>query len=233
MTQPKPQDRFTIGRTVGAVRATAAAFGIYAGILGMEHGFFEMLQGNIATKGLKIMAAGFELPFPFGHEPAMTLIPNFLATGIVAMIIGLAIVVWSAAFVQKKHGAKVLLLLSIALLLFGGGFGPISLLIIACIGAGRIGKPHTWNQTHLSAGLARFLAMLWPWSLAAALLWAPGEFIAGQIYHLKNDHSQTLGNLNLVLSYPMLGLFILTLIAGFAHEIEKQEVQGVGSRKQD
>ena len=64
---------------------------------------------------------------------------------------------------------------------------------------------------------------MWRWSLVAALLWVPGEFVAGQIYHLKNDHSQTLTNLNLLLSYPMLGLFALTLIAGFTHEIERQK----------
>ena len=67
------------------------------------------------------------------------------------------------------------------------------------------------------------LARLWRWSLVAALLWVPGEFVVGQIYHLKNDHSQTLTNLNLLLSYPMLGLFALTLIAGFAHEIARQK----------
>ena len=210
-------------RKVNAVKVTAAVFGVYAGFLGMEHGYFETLQGNLEPKSQKIMAVGFELPFPFGHEPALTVIPNFLATGIVAMIVGLAIIVWSALFVQKKHGAAILLLLSIALLLFGGGFGPISLLIVACIGASRIGKPLKWWRSNLSTRLWRFLATLWPWSLAAALLWVPGEFVVGQIYHLKNDHSQTLTNLNLLLSYPMLGLFALTLIAGFTHEIERQK----------
>jgi hypothetical protein len=222
MTQPKSKNRVVIERKVNAVKATAAVYGAYAGLLGMEHGYFETLQGNLATKSLKIMAAGFELPFPFGHEPAMTVIPNFLATGIVAMLVGLAIIVWSALFVQKKHGAAILLLLSIALLFFGGGFGPISLLIIACIGAGRIDKPLKWWQRCLPGSLSRVLARLWYWSFAAALLWVPLEFVLGQIFHLRNDHSQTLTNLNLLLCYPMLGLFALTLIAGFAHEIDKQ-----------
>ena len=224
MTQTKEQDRIGMGRSVDAVRATAAAFGVYAGILGMEHGYFETLQGSVAPKSLKILAvSGWELPFPFGHEPAMTLIPNFLATGIVAMVVGLSIVVWSAFFVQSKHGALGLCLLSILLLLVGGGFGPISLLITACIGASRIGKPLTWWQTCMPVSLRRGLAWVWRWSLIAALLWVPGEFVAGQILHLKNDHRQILTNLNLLLSYPMLGLFVLTLIAGFAHEAERQK----------
>jgi hypothetical protein len=119
---------------IGAVRTTAAAFGVYAGILGMEHGYFETLQGNVAPRGLKVLAVSpSELPFPFGHEPAMTVIPNLLVTGILAILAGFAIILWSSAFLQTRHGAAILLLLSVLLLLVGGGFGPISLLITACI----------------------------------------------------------------------------------------------------
>ncbi|MGP8175329.1 MAG: hypothetical protein ACLP7O_12390, partial [Terracidiphilus sp.] len=129
MTQTRAQDRIGMSRGVDAVRATAAAFGVYAGILGIEHGYFETLQGNAAPKGLKILAVSpWELPFPFGHEPAMTLIPNFLVTGIAAMIAGLSIVLWSVWLPQKRYSAAVLVLLSVILLLVGGGFGPISLL---------------------------------------------------------------------------------------------------------
>jgi len=208
---------------IRAVKATAAVFGVYAGILGMEHGYFETLQGNVAPKGLRIMAASpFELPFPFGHEPAMTVIPSFLLTGIAAIVVGLTIILWSAAFIETKHGAAVLLLLSVVLLLVGGGFGPMSLLIVACIGASRIDRPLTWWRTHLPANSRRVIAKTWIWWFAAALLWVPTEFAAGRILNLKNDHSQTLSNLNLMLSYPLLGFFALSLLSSFAHEIQWQ-----------
>lgn len=208
---------------IGAVRATSAVFGVYAGLLGTEHGYFEMLQGNVAPKGLKILAVSpSELPFPFGHEPAMTLVPSLLITGMLALVAGLAIIVWSAAFIQRRHGAIVLFLLSVLLLLVGGGFGPMSLLITACIGATRINKPLTWWRSHSPVALRRTLANLWPWFFAAALLWVPAEFVAGQLFNLKNDHRQTLTNFNLMLSYPMLAFFVLSLIAGFAHEIQRQ-----------
>ncbi len=210
---------------ISAVRATTAVFGVYAGILGMEHGYFETLQRNAAPKGLKILAVSpSELPFPFGHEPAMTIVPSFLVTGILAIIVGLAIVLWSAAFIQTKHGAGVLFLLSVQLLLVGGGFGPISLLITACIGATRINKPLTWRRTILPGGLGRVLAELWPLSFAAALLWVPAEFAIGQIFNLKNDHNQTLTNLNLMLSYPLLGFIALSLITAFARETQSRSV---------
>jgi hypothetical protein len=63
--------------------------------------------------------------------PAMTVIPNFLVTGVVAIIFALIILVWAAAFVQRKNGGVVLILLSIVLLLVGGGFLPPALGIIA------------------------------------------------------------------------------------------------------
>ena len=47
----------------------------------------------------------------------MSILPNFLITGILAMLIGLAIIIWSVGFVQRKQGGLVLMLLSIALLL--------------------------------------------------------------------------------------------------------------------
>ena len=209
--------------SISAVRATATAFGVYAGILGVEHGCFETLQGNVAPKALKILAVRpFELPFPFGHEPAMTIVPSFLVTGILAILVGLAIILWSVAFLQSRHGAGILFLLSVLLLLVGGGFGPISLLLAACVGATRINKPSTDGRAFLPAVLRQVLANLWPLSLAAALLWVPAEFVIGQVFHLKNDHSQTLANVNLLLSYPLLGFVLLSLITGFAREMERQ-----------
>lgn len=206
---------------------TASAFGAYGGLLGMEHGFFETLQGDVAPKSLKIMAVGsFELPFPFGHEPAMTLIPSFLVTGIAALIAGLAILVWSAAFVKRKDGAGVLLLLSVLLLLVGGGFGPISVLIVACIAASRIDRPLNLWRRILPVGLGSRLAKLWLWLLMGALLYVPAEFVVGQVLHLQNDHRQALTNMNLIFTYPMLGLFVLTLISGFAREIDRERTRG-------
>jgi len=223
LIQTKPPEPIAIAHHIDAVRVTALSFGVYAGLLGMEHGYFETLQGNVATNGLKVMAVGsFELPFPFGHEPAMTLIPNFLVTGVAALIVGLAVIVWSAVFVQKRYGAGILLLLSAILLLVGGGFGPISLLIVACIAASRIDKPMIWWRKHLPIGLRRVLAKLWVLSLVGALAYVPCEYVLGLVLRLKNDHRQVLDNLNLMLTYPMLGLFALTLVAGFAREADRR-----------
>ena len=97
-----------IRQKFGELGVTASAFGVYAGLLGMEHGFFETLQGNVVPKSVRIRAVSpWELSFPFGHEPALTLVPNLVLTGILAMIVGLSVIVWSTAFIQKKGGAVV------------------------------------------------------------------------------------------------------------------------------
>jgi hypothetical protein len=223
MTQTDPHNRKMTWRSIDAIRVTTTVFGVYAGLLGIEHGYFETLHGSVVPTSLRIMAvSGPGLPFPFGHEPAMTVVPNYLVTGILAILVGLMIILWSVAFVHKKHGAAVLSLLSILLLLVGGGFGPISLLIAACIGAGRINKPHTWWRKNLPAGPKRLLATLWPWSLAAVLGWVPVEVLLGQIFHLKNDSNQTLTNLNFLFSYPLLFFIVVALLTGLAHEAQRQ-----------
>ena len=57
----------------------------------------------------------------------MTLVVNFFVTGVLAIIVGLMVILWSAAFVQRKNGGVVLILFSVALLLVGGGLAPIPL----------------------------------------------------------------------------------------------------------
>lgn len=74
-----------------ATRTNVATLGTIFGISGMSHGFFEILQGSVPTDGLFISAIGeAQKMWPHGDEPAFTLIPNFLLTGIAAMIVGLA-----------------------------------------------------------------------------------------------------------------------------------------------
>jgi len=70
----------------------SSILGIYGGLLGFEHGIGEILQGNLAVPDIKINAYGSAgLPFPFGHEPAMTLLPTYLVTGSVAALTALLI----------------------------------------------------------------------------------------------------------------------------------------------
>lgn len=86
-----------------AIQTIVATLGVIFGIGGMGHGFFEVLQGNTVTNGYVIEAIGeANRMWPHGNEPAFTIIPNFLITGIAAMLVGVAVIIWSAGFMHKS-----------------------------------------------------------------------------------------------------------------------------------
>lgn len=65
----------------------ATALGVAAGLLGLERGYFETLQGNVAPNAVMISAIGPPCqPATAWHacEPALTLIPGFLVTVVLA-----------------------------------------------------------------------------------------------------------------------------------------------------
>lgn len=59
-----------------------------------------------------------------GGEPAMTIIPNLLVTGILTIAVGVLLAVWAAKFISRKHSGLMLILFTIVLLLVGGGIIP-------------------------------------------------------------------------------------------------------------
>lgn len=74
-----------------AARAAASILGIYAGLLGMEHGFFETMQGGAAPDGLMINTICPSCQVDevrHACPPALTIIPNFLITVILAILVG-------------------------------------------------------------------------------------------------------------------------------------------------
>ncbi len=150
--------------SISATRIVASTVGVYAGLLGIEHGFFETLQGNVVTNGTVINAIGPQAGVG-GSEPALTIIPTFFATGVIAIIVSIIVIIWAAAFLQRRYAGLILILLSIVQLLVGGGLAPIFLGIIAGLVATRINKPLTWWHAHLPVTPRRLLAHLWPWSL--------------------------------------------------------------------
>jgi hypothetical protein len=194
-----------------ATRVVASLFGIFAGFGGPEHGYFEILQGHVRPDSLIIAAMGPPCdPEKVWNlcEPAMTVIPSFLATGILATVIGLITMIWAAAFVQSKNGGIVLILLSIALLLVGGGLFPPLIGIIAGVVATRINAP----LTRQPGSVLRFLAKLWPWPLVLFFVWAFGQFVVGYFF---NEFLQKSGFLTPLL---IIGLLVLSILAGYAHD---------------
>ena len=193
----------------------ATAFGVFAGAASIEHGIFEVLQGNVRPEGLMIASMGPPCqPEAVWNacEPAMTVLPSFLITGILAIVIGAAVVVWSAAFVRRKAGGLVLIGLSVLMLLFGGGIFPPLIGIIGGAVGTRINAPVRERPLRATG---RFLARLWAWPLIVLSAWLVAQWVVGYAF---NDFMVKYGLGGIVL---ILGLLALTPVSAAARDRQR------------
>jgi hypothetical protein len=204
-----------------ATRIYASALGMIIGLTGLEHGILEFLQGNVRPNGIMIDAIGPEQKlWVLATEPALTAIPSFLISGILSALIGVLITIWAYAYVESKYGAIVLLFLSIALFLVGGGFAPILLAVLAFISAAQITSPLRLWRSHIPAGLRNLFAKLWPWTLIFSII---SVVISVQIAIFGEPLSVLVGvktaySIQVSLGMAMLILAILALPTANAHD---------------
>ena len=176
-----------------ATRTAVATFGALAGSVGIEHGIGAFLQGNKAPAAIVFRSWPNAPAFrSLDGEPAMTLVPNLLASGVLAIFFSLLFFLSSILFAQRKHGGLVLILLALAMLLVGAGFGPPLLGLIMGVVATRINAPLTWWRTGLGAVPRHLLARAWPWSFGACLLaWLsmfPGTVLLAQYVGVEDPN---------------------------------------------
>jgi len=198
-----------------ATATVVSAFGLLAGLAGIEHGVGEILQGSVRPAGPVIESwpdsKAFEI---LGGEPALTVIPNLLVTGIVAVIVAAAVAVWSVRFVDRRHGGLVLILLCVLLLLAGGGFGPPLIGVIVGFGATRMGAAPGRCPGRVSQAVGR----VWPWVLGAAVLGylslLPGTVLLGLL--LGADHPGLVSGLS---AFSFAGLFLALAAARAADRV--------------
>ena len=119
-------------------------FGALVGLIGIEHGLGEVLQGSSVPAGIVILSwPGSAFFAILGGEPALTVVPNLLLTGVLAILFSLLYLGWSLLFVQRQHGGLILILLAIAMFLAGGGIFPPVFGVILGVAATRIHAPLT------------------------------------------------------------------------------------------
>jgi hypothetical protein len=202
-----------------ATRWVVSVYGILIGLAGIEHGIFEILQGDVPTSDLMIDAIGDAYRFwPGSMERALTIIPNFLWTGIFAVLFGILVVIWSYLFVQRKYGATVFFVLAVTLFLVGGGFAPIFLTLLGAGAATRIEKPLNWWRTHLPA--QEGLAKMWP-SILILFVIVFWSAVGIQIFGIPLLAVDIIYAIMGILSIIMVILMPLVVIVGIAYDIKK------------
>lgn len=212
---------------LNATRIIATTIGVIFGFGGMNHGFFEFLQGNKPTNGLVIQAIGPAQRFwVLGTEEAFTILPTFLLAGLLSMLVGLAIIIWSLRYLQTRHGPTVFLVLFILLFLVGGGIGQVAFFIPAWAFATRMDKPLTWWRKVLPRSSWPFLSKLWPVTLALstiAILIGLEMAVFGYFPGMTDPDAIQNTCLLFVLSSAILN--IISFVAGFGHELQRMEAK--------
>jgi len=209
-------------------RINASIIGVLLGIAGfINHGFFEVLQGNTPTNGFFIEAISEANRFWIhGTEGAVTIIPNFLASGICVILVSLAIILWSAKYIQAKHGATVFLSLLILLTFVGGGIGHIILFLPTWAYATRINKSLDWWKNILPARLRKALSKLWIYGLTAtSISWLILMQLGIFGYFPGQSNPDTILNIVFVFLFSTVILANLTFISGFARDIEERKLE--------
>lgn len=207
---------------ISAARIAASTFGVLAGLGGMTHGVGEVLQGNVAPGGIFINSwTQGPIATNMGGEPGITIVPNMLVTGVLTIIVSLAVIIWSLSFVQRKHGGPVHVLLSIAMLLVGGGIGPPVLGMLAGVAGLGIHAPHTWSREHLPVRVRRFLAGSWPWVFGVCAIngvfLVVGSVILVYLFELNNPDLFVGSFFFAVVS------LLVTVLTGVAYDIRNDE----------
>lgn len=204
----------------GASKVVACAFGLLAGLGGITHGIGEVLQGNVVPEKLWIYSwATGPIATNMGGEPGITIVPNFLITGILAIVVSAMVMVWSVGFIQEKRGGWMLIILSITMLLVGGGVGPPIIGVLAGVAGLGANTPLYWWRKQLSPNSQRFLTVLWPWLFGAGLIngvfLTIGSLILVYFFDLNNPDLFTNS------FFLMVVLLILMIFTGRAYDLQK------------
>jgi hypothetical protein len=206
------------------IRLVVASFGMLCGLTGIIAGFFEVLQGNIAVESLVISTIGlnYNMADDFTYF-AITIIPNFLVTGILAIIVSSSVIIWSVKYVEGKYGTMILFVLCIIQMLVGGGW-VIDLSIMMCILSIGIGRPLDWWRSHLPKGLSTRFAKIFPLSLAGYAALAFSMLVLTIVGVNDAALINSLSPLALIMFLPIL----LMIFGGISHDMQRRPESNLG-----
>ena len=210
-----------------ATRVIVSTLGVLIGIGSINHGLLETVQGNRPTPGhiVNALAPGYRWTvWTQGGEPAFTLVPNFLLTGVLATLVGLLLIVWSLRFIQRSHGPSIFLFLSVTSFLVGGGVAQVVLFTMNWTAATRILAPLRFWRWLIPAPARRVLGGFWRWTLVAAtILFLAALEIAVVGYVPGVSNSIRILHVCWTILLVALGLILLSLISGFAHDTDADQ----------
>lgn len=163
-----------------ATKILATSFCILGGITSIVHGIFEVLQGNAPLEIGRILAIGpAHRMWEYGGEPALTIIPNYLITGIMSIVISVSVFIWAIAFIDRRYNLSGVIVLTVLMLLFGGGFASPTFMMLAIITTIFINRPVKIFTSITLGNRLKYISILWPLSLYLMIIFVVIALIAG------------------------------------------------------
>lgn len=152
-------------RPDAATLDTVRVLGLLAALNGVDHGIGAITQGPGSPPDLVYESWAHVDAFdPLNGEPALTVIPDLLVSGLLTVLAAVALGTWVTLCPARRHSAPIVLGLALLLLLVGGGFGPPLLGIVVGLLVMRIGT----SKSPSVGSVTRLASRLWPWPLAVA-----------------------------------------------------------------
>lgn len=157
---------------------------MYSALLGLEHGIFELLQGLLPREELLIQAVGAPCqPDKIWHAclPALSLLPNLQLAGMITVVISILLLYWAVFRIGHRLSFGVMIGLSVALLLSGGGFVPVWIGLSAGL-AVQFDRRHPGWIGLMPDNLLVFGSWLWIPLVAVVLAWLPLSWLMGTLF---------------------------------------------------
>lgn len=197
------------------MQASTVVLITYAAIIGFIHGVGEILQTGSKANSNFIYALNVTNPDKVWHAglPAFSLIPDFLISGIITVLISITIVIFINLLIESNY-FKYFPLLFILLFLFGGGFVPPFIGIISS--TYYVIKKRSNMNTMQPSFLGKLVAKLWIYLISILLVWLPSSWILGWIFpvFMLQISSATFIILNVILPILILVSANLKLVIG-------------------
>lgn len=168
-------------KTCNPIKVSTVVLITYSAIIGIIHGIGEILQAGSRSNSNLIYAIHVADPDQIWHAglPAFSLIPDFLISGIITVLISIAIIVFANLLIESNY-FKFLPLFLVLLFLFGGGFVPPFIGIISSIYYIIVGKSSL--NIEQPSFLRKLFAKLWIFLISFLILWFPSSWIIGWIF---------------------------------------------------
>ena len=205
-------------KNIRPLRIIGVSFGMLSGLGGFIHALGEIKQGNVKPESIFIPSwKEGPIALYYDGDPAITILPNMLYTGLVCLIISVFVFLWSLFFLRNKRAGLILLFSSFLLLLFGGGVGPPVLGALAGIAGAGIGGRFHWFKKIAPLAVSKALGAIWPFVFSMCLfngIFLVVGHVAAAYYFAPADGS--LFSNSFLLALPLL---LISILSGIYYEI--------------